>query len=164
VGKELEIKKEVTPHQRALAEEYLRNGGHGGKAYKAVYATSMKDQYCANEASNILKKPHVKAYLDELRADSIYRTKSDYYSLLTMAHELIAESRANGQMRAAMSGLAELNKMTGAYRHRTKQKDDEGSQHNLTIQVLDNGKVKQPPLFEADMVQATDNGKVKKDA
>ena len=142
MGEQLETKKELTTHQRALAEEYVRNGGKGGQAYRAVYDTKMKNEYCANEASKILKKPHVKAYLDELRADVIYRTKSDYHSLLKMAHALIEESRKKDQMRAAMVGLAELNKMTGAYRHKTKPKEEEGSQHNLTIQVLDNGKVK----------------------
>lgn len=55
----------LTQKQRAFCEEYVRNGYNATQAYLTAYGCSYD---CANaEAHKVLRKPHVRAYVEELQ-------------------------------------------------------------------------------------------------
>lgn len=56
----------LTQKQMAFCEEYTKNGGNGTKAYLAAY-DSNSPRTAAIEASRLLDKPDIQAYLMRLR-------------------------------------------------------------------------------------------------
>lgn len=54
----------MTDRQRKFADEYLIDG-NGTRAYKAAYPNVKKDSTASVCASQLLRKPNVKAYIDE---------------------------------------------------------------------------------------------------
>lgn len=56
--------KELTPKQKAFCDEYLTDL-NGARAYKAVYKSAKKDATARVNASKLLTKANVKAYIAE---------------------------------------------------------------------------------------------------
>jgi len=64
-----EEEKGLTDFEEACCREYIANGGNQSAAFRAHNAKSMKwtDASVWNRASQLFARPHVKAYLNELR-------------------------------------------------------------------------------------------------
>lgn len=64
----------LTDRQRKFADEYLIDG-NGTRAYKAAYPSVKKDSTASVCASQLLRNPNVKAYIDE-QLDKLHDEKS----------------------------------------------------------------------------------------
>ena len=133
----------LTPKQMAFCEEYTRNGGNGTQAYLASY-DSNNPKIAGVEASRLLDKPDIQAYLLRLRKPIEKAVKRKIINEREYKKKLIQERIDECIDRgddAAIARYIEIwNKMDGEYVNITKDiTDSEANIKELdtaTLQIL----------------------------
>ena len=109
---EVEIRLRFTIKQETLVRTFIENGGNASDAYRAGYNTANLRPNSLNElAYRELKKPHVAAFVEELRAS--ISEKSD------VTIESVIRSLLEGQRGATAdkkwAALARINELLGKH-------------------------------------------------
>lgn len=117
----------LTPKQMAFCEAYLKNGGNGTQAYLTAY-DSNSPKTAAIEASRMLDKPDIQAYLLKLRkpVEKAVRRKmlNEREYKKNLIQERIDECIDRGDDAAIARYLEIWNKMDGEYVNITKDITD----------------------------------------
>lgn len=117
----------LTPKQMAFCEEYTRNGGNGTQAYLTAYDSNSKGTAVV-EASRLLDKPDIQAYLVKLRKPIEKAVKRKILNereyKKNLIQERIDECVTRGDDAAIARYLEIWNKMDGEYVNITKDITD----------------------------------------
>lgn len=113
----------LTVKQMAFCEEYIKNGGNGTQAYLTAYDSNSKT-VAGIEASRMLDKPDIQAYLMKLRKPIEKAVKRKIINereyKKKLIQERIDECVARGDDAAIARYLEIWNKMDGEYVNITK--------------------------------------------
>lgn len=113
----------LTQKQMAFCEEYTRNGGNGTQAYLTAYDSNSKT-VAGIEASRLLDKPDIQAYLMKLRKPIEKAVKRKIINereyKKKLIQERIDECVERGDDAAIARYLEIWNKMDGEYVNITK--------------------------------------------
>ncbi len=128
----------MTLNMRLFCEHYLSNGFKKMEAIKSAYGNNKSDGVCAAMASENLKKPCIKNYLekrvkeitDKIGFNAEYRLKklkigTDLSIPDILESDSLEEKMAKmkfADVRAGVACIAETNKMEGAYAPTQKQR------------------------------------------
>lgn len=117
----------LTVKQMNFCEEYIKNGGNGTQAYLTAYDSNSKTT-AAIEASRMLDKPDIQAYLMKLRKPIEKAVKRKIINEREYKKEVIKERLEACIARDDDSGAARWmeiwNKMDGEYVNITKDITD----------------------------------------
>lgn len=133
----------LTQKQMAFCEEYTRNGGNGTQAYLTAYDSNSKT-VAGIEASRLLDKPDIQAYLMKLRKPIEKAVKRKIINereyKKKLIQERIDECVERGDDAAIARYLEIWNKMDGEYVNITKDITDSDANikelDTATLQIL----------------------------
>lgn len=104
--------KKLTQKQEMFCDEYIKNGGNGTKAYRAVYKTDAStDETIHQNASRMLARPHVLARINILKENLAKKHEIDRDYMVTglkRAAELAFETGDPGNARGAYMDMAKI--------------------------------------------------------
>ncbi len=90
----------VTARQKALVDEYVKNGGNYRKAWEKAYRADYAKPYMARQCAYVtMKRPNVRAYLERKLKRMVKRADLTEDRLLTQYQE--AYDLARGQVKTA---------------------------------------------------------------
>lgn len=106
--------KPINMKQQAFCHQYLSNGMNATIAYQSVYSGVSYSVAAAN-ASELLTKTKIKAFLEELRADLKKKEYIERSFIVQTLLGLIKRCTEEGDHTNLNRALAELNKLMGFY-------------------------------------------------
>lgn len=107
----------LNPREKLFADTYikLRKGSKSAK----IAGYNGNNLALRVEANRLLKKPKIKAYIEEAIAKQdtqvLDKVEVERNEIITTLHQLIKEAVNLKEIKAAVSAIAELNKMRGNY-------------------------------------------------
>lgn len=104
-----------SPQHEKFVQEYLKNGGNGRAAYKAVYPAVKKDETADSSAARLLRYAKVQERMKELQHAAARETGVTLNGLIEKLGETYTKATADKQHAAAVSAVIAQAKLAGIW-------------------------------------------------
>ena len=148
-----EKEQSLTEQQKAFCEEYIQHW-NATEAYKAAYKSCKSYAGARANASRLLKREDIQAYIEDLQTDL---KKQVGISKLMLAKGLKEISFSKDQEIRASDKIKAMVVLAKMFGWEEPNEDDGKFKGTLIVQVNANGKAKSLPNNENDIVDFTKN-------
>lgn len=121
----------ISDFHRAIADNYIANGGNGKAAYMTVRPTASPSTASVNSCV-ILKRDEVQAYLEERQSTITKKSIADKDFLIQEAHDIGLEAREAGKLNTALTAVDTKAKLNRVY----DKEGDSQADYSKLIQTL----------------------------
>lgn len=122
---------ELTDKQIRFCEEYLLDNNGTQAAIRAGFSAQSASQ----GAANLLAKPHVRAYLEQLRDELRETTKMSREKVVFMLLQAHADARDDKQRGAQVRAAELIGKSLGIFVDVTKDETEKGERASVIAQL-----------------------------
>ena len=114
------VKLQLTDREEEFCQLIARRGYNQTDAYIQAYGTTSDKRKTAKElASRVRRKEHIRARIDSIKSRLAYRIDWNKQKSEEKIKEIIDLAMGKGELKTALEGIRELNKMCGLHAPQT---------------------------------------------